>query len=456
MSVQVIRSGTLDQENGARVPVLGHELSLRNELARTTTRLEKLEANLQQMAASSTKVESFHTKIRRIIEAVSALEDRISDVEDPATIDALIRRIEALTGRLDEVDCEEGRLDRLELEMEDLVGPDGDVVDLNDRMDRVEGRAPDLISAIKERERNAPQQRRIEEVLGVVDKVRARTSSLEFNLVAMEDALEKGGAGTTTPEEIGAIRRGGDVMTGGLTINRGGLQVLSGGVICRGASVTSLDVSNLLKAPKAIVDTIELRGDLTVDSAKRLVQVRYVEGRQGSARRDGALHLNGRSGGEVVVGTESSARGMQVHGTVSTDRVDSAGGNSLAQIFSSSGDLQAADVVRVNDDGTKVQRVRKAADTRVIGVVTDCPGVLLGGPRRSGTVAVALQGAVPCRVEADAHPIQAGDLLMACRTVGHARRVDPDAPPPPGALLGKALAPLAKGQGIILVLLGRG
>ena len=454
MSVQVIRSGRLDAENGVRVPVLGRELSLGDELNRMVSRMEKLESNLTQMGNSATKVETFHTKIRRIIESIEGLDDRIGEVEDPATMDAVIRRIEILTSRLDDVDRDDGRLDKLELEMEDVVGPDGDVIDLNERMDRVEGQAPELIASLRERERNAPKQRQLQDVLAVLEKAQARTSTLEMTLAALDEVVRENSSSKATPEEIGAVKRSGDAMTGGLTINRGGLEVLSGGVNCRGAVVTSLEASNVVKSAKVITDGVELRGDLTVDSAKRVVQVRGLEGRQSSARRDGALHINARSGGEVVVGKESVGRGMQVHGAVDAKQLNAGAGNSLAQVFSSSGDLQAADVVRVNDDGTKVQRVRKAADVRIIGVVTDSPGVLLGGPQRSGTVAVALQGVVPCRVEADAHPIVAGDLLIASRTVGHARRADPEQAPAPGTVLGKALAPLAKGQGVIPVLLG--
>ena len=98
--------------------------------------------------------------------------------------------------------------------------------------------------------------------------------------------------------------------------------------------------------------------------------------------------------------------------------------------------------------------MRKVGDPRVIGVVTDTPGVLLGGPKRSGAVAVAIQGVVQCRVEVGSQPIVAGDLLIASRTVGYACRAD--AGVAPGTLLGKALGPLAKGQGVIPVLLGVG
>ena len=48
---------------------------------------------------------------------------------------------------------------------------------------------------------------------------------------------------------------------------------------CRGAQVTTLEASNLIKAPKMLTDALELRGDLTVDSATRAMQVRFLEGR---------------------------------------------------------------------------------------------------------------------------------------------------------------------------------
>ena len=49
-----------------------------------------------------------------------------------------------------------------------------------------------------------------------------------------------------------------------------------------------------------------------------------------------------------------------------------------------------------------------------------------------------------------------GDLLIASRTVGYACRADAEEGLAPGTLLGKALGPLAKGQGVIPVLLGVG
>jgi hypothetical protein len=58
-------------------------------------------------------------------------------------------------------------------------------------------------------------------------------------------------------------------------------------------------------------------------------------------------------------------------------------------------------------------------------------------------------GIVPCRVSAENGAIQTGDLLVSSATPGHAMRDDT---PRAGTIVGKALAPLAKGTGVIKVL----
>jgi len=178
-----------------------------------------------------------------------------------------------------------------------------------------------------------------------------------------------------------------------------------------------------------------------------------LEGRQASARRDGALHINSRGGAEVVVGNDAAAKGMGVHGAVRADTLVVRAVGGVAQLFHATGALSPGDVVRVNDTGERVVRVRKKADPRVLGVVTDDPGLLLGGVLRSGVVMVSVTGVVTCRVDARDKPIVAGDLLVASTEAGHACVVDN---PTPGTVLGKALAPLAKGKGEIPVLLGGG
>jgi hypothetical protein len=60
-------------------------------------------------------------------------------------------------------------------------------------------------------------------------------------------------------------------------------------------------------------------------------------------------------------------------------------------------------------------------------------------------------GIVPCKVSAENGSIQRGDLLTTSDTPGHAMKVT-DRSGAIGAILGKALAPLESGTGIIPVL----
>ena len=64
---------------------------------------------------------------------------------------------------------------------------------------------------------------------------------------------------------------------------------------------------------------------------------------------------------------------------------------------------------------------------------------------------VALTGRVYCKADASAGSIEPGDLLTSSSTPGHAMKVTNYAEAP-GAIIGKAMNSLEKGQGLILVL----
>ncbi len=89
----------------------------------------------------------------------------------------------------------------------------------------------------------------------------------------------------------------------------------------------------------------------------------------------------------------------------------------------------------------------KAYDTRVIGVVSDRPAVLLG-ERGADTIKVAHSGRVRVKVVA---PVATGDLLVSSSHPGLAMRSAPHQVRP-GTILGKALESLEQGHGAILML----
>jgi len=111
-------------------------------------------------------------------------------------------------------------------------------------------------------------------------------------------------------------------------------------------------------------------------------------------------------------------------------------------------------------DSTKSNQVissSRAYDTRVAGVISEQPGIALG-EGGAGKVLVATTGRVLVNVDASRGPIQIGDLLVTSDVLGAAMKSEPVNVGGvqlhrPGTLIGKALEPLEKGKGKILVLL---
>lgn len=117
-------------------------------------------------------------------------------------------------------------------------------------------------------------------------------------------------------------------------------------------------------------------------------------------------------------------------------------------------DAEPGTVVRLADGGG-VEPCLEPYDHRVAGVVSGAgdylPGLLLdsrGGDRRRP---VAMFGKVFCKVDARSAPVRVGDLLTSSATAGHAMRAQ-DREKAFGAVIGKALAPLACGCGLIPIL----
>lgn len=130
-------------------------------------------------------------------------------------------------------------------------------------------------------------------------------------------------------------------------------------------------------------------------------------------------------------------------------------GADLAEEFASRTEVEPGSVVvAVGPDEVAV--AREARDRRVVGVVSGAgnlrSAVRLAARPGEERVPVALTGRVYCKVDAGHGPITLGDLLTTSITEGHAMRVE-DPAAAAGAIMGKALAPLKDGRGLIPVLL---
>jgi len=109
--------------------------------------------------------------------------------------------------------------------------------------------------------------------------------------------------------------------------------------------------------------------------------------------------------------------------------------------------LRSGTVV-VAQGSNRVIASERAYDTRVIGVVSDRPGVLLG-ERGTNRIKIAHSGRVRVRIVG---PVATGDLLVASSTPGRAMRPAPREVRP-GTILGKALESQERGEGSVLMLL---
>ncbi len=181
--------------------------------------------------------------------------------------------------------------------------------------------------------------------------------------------------------------------------------------------------------------------------------------------------LTANNSGSVGIGTTAPTEKLEVEGNLKltgTGNITAAGTieggvikakyQDVAEWVPSSEKLSAGTVVVL--DSTKSNHVvasTKRYDSRVAGVVSLQPGIALG-EEAEGRVLVATTGRVKVKVDATEGPIEIGDLLVTGDKGGSAIKSVPVNVGGvqihrPGTLIGKALEPLAKGQGEILVLL---
>lgn len=229
--------------------------------------------------------------------------------------------------------------------------------------------------------------------------------------------------------------------------------------------------------------------------------VLFRSGGDNATLAQASIHLDG-DGGNIFAGGNGSDGDVVLRANDGADRIrlDAGGGNIWLGgngadgdivLFASGGDNttlsqatihlngDAGDIILQNADCAEDFRVACAAeavpgtvmvinddlelavsdcayDRRVAGIVAGAgdyrPGIVLGrteGPHP--TMPIALVGRAFCRVDADHGAIAIGDLLTTSDTAGHAMKAaDPGRAF--GAVIGKALAPLAGGQGMIPVL----
>lgn len=170
------------------------------------------------------------------------------------------------------------------------------------------------------------------------------------------------------------------------------------------------------------------------------------------------LFIDQHTNGNVGIGTTAPASKLHVAGDIRVDGNISAKYQDVAEWVPSKQQLAAGTVVVLDvAHNNHVTTTTVSYDTRVAGVVSAQPGIALG-EAGEGKLLVATTGRVKVKVDATSAPIQIGDLLVTSDVAGVAIKSEPVVVGSrkmhaPGTIIGKALEPLEKGTGEILVLL---
>ncbi len=184
-----------------------------------------------------------------------------------------------------------------------------------------------------------------------------------------------------------------------------------------------------------------------------------MAGVRGQSNTAGGVY--GRSQNEYgVYGVTDRADHM--YGMYTPDRMSAlaydTNAGDIAEYMPVTGNPGPGTVVVIGDDG-KLEKTATSYDTRVAGIISTEPGVVLGTGETGnfGEAQIAIAGRVPCNVDATKIPIHAGDLLTTSDRPGYAMKAEPDmvnghAYYPDGSILGKAMGSLESGTGSIEVL----
>jgi hypothetical protein len=162
-----------------------------------------------------------------------------------------------------------------------------------------------------------------------------------------------------------------------------------------------------------------------------------------------ALEIYNTEGGQNLI-----FRVERTTGNVYADGNFTGGGADVAERIDVTEAVEPGDVVEIDPDNPgKFRKAREALSTRVAGVISTAPGVVLGNKSAESNDArpiLALAGRVPVKATAKYGAIAVGDLLVSSPIPGYAMKC-PEKSQCIGAVIGKALEPFTEGVGMIEV-----
>ncbi len=217
-----------------------------------------------------------------------------------------------------------------------------------------------------------------------------------------------------------------------------------------------IEVRNNLGAIRAELDGQGASGGgeliLRDENGTATVQIEAAEGAGNGAQ----IALYRGAGGNPTIVLDADLNG---EGRITTQVLEITGGSDLSENF----DIQSADakpgmIVSIDPRNPGELHISsRAYDRTVAGVMSGAggvkPGMLMGqrNTKADGKHPVALTGRVYCFMDANAGAIEPGDLITTSETPGHGMKVN-DHARAQGAIIGKAMTGLARGKGLVLVL----
>ena len=180
-----------------------------------------------------------------------------------------------------------------------------------------------------------------------------------------------------------------------------------------------------------------------------------------SAKAATAGYFDNTASGNLLIGAVSGKNKFRVDGTGKGffDGGEQTGGADFAEsvvLAQGQRSHEPGDLLVVDASGKRQLKLStEPYSTLVAGIYSTKPGVLATTHEMSepapNEIPLAIVGIVPCKVSAENGPIQPGDLLVTSATPGYAMK-GTERGRMLGAVVGKALEPLAEGKGVVQVL----
>lgn len=283
----------------------------------------------------------------------------------------------------------------------------------------------------------------------IANNLTSATSANTASAIVSRDGSGNFTAGTITAS---AFSGGGALLTG---VNAAQLNGVT--------TYARTDLGNTLSGTQAINGAVSVRNgtfeQLSVDQSGNLTMLGSLSAGTGNfvtASGNDLLVGQATNGSTIsnVFRVDSTGKGYFNSGTQT-------GGADFAESFAVLGDhrnYEPGDVMVIDPSGKRRMALSTTPySTLVSGIYSTKPGVLATpyDIDHNGNVAkevpLAMVGVVPCKVSAENGAIVVGDLLVTSSVPGHAMR-GTNRERMLGAVVGKALEPLASGTGVIQVL----